>query len=146
LDWNAPTLWWLATGALVAAELATGTFYLLMLAAGCAAGAVAAHLAFGMAAQVVVAALAGGGATVLWHLKRARSPRSAPPQSNRDVNLDIGQVVQVDAWGNDGTARVTYRGASWSVRHATAGTPAPGPHMIVAVEGSQLCVAPAASH
>ena len=29
-----PTLWWLVTGAIVAAELLTGTFYLLMLAIG----------------------------------------------------------------------------------------------------------------
>ena len=36
MEWNAPMLWWLATGGLVAAELATGTFYLLMLALGLA--------------------------------------------------------------------------------------------------------------
>ena len=39
MDWNAPTWWWLAAGALVAAELATGTCYLLRLARRCAAGA-----------------------------------------------------------------------------------------------------------
>ncbi|TNF61541.1 MAG: NfeD family protein, partial [Burkholderiales bacterium] len=38
------TLWWLMTGAAVVLELLTGTFYLLMLAIGLAAGAVAAHL------------------------------------------------------------------------------------------------------
>ncbi|MEK9804034.1 MAG: NfeD family protein, partial [Curvibacter sp.] len=36
------TLWWLAAGILVAAELVTGTFYLLMLALGLGAGALAA--------------------------------------------------------------------------------------------------------
>ena len=44
MDWHASTVWWLITGGLVAAELATGTFYLLMLALGAAAAAVAAHL------------------------------------------------------------------------------------------------------
>ena len=39
MDWSASTGWWLAAGVLVAAELATGTFYLLMLALGAAAGA-----------------------------------------------------------------------------------------------------------
>ena len=43
MDLDAPSLWWLTVGALVAAELATGTFYLLMLALGAAAGAMAAH-------------------------------------------------------------------------------------------------------
>ncbi len=42
MDWNAWTFWWVAGGVLVAAELATGTFYLLMLALGCGAAAVAA--------------------------------------------------------------------------------------------------------
>ena len=37
MDWSASTVWWLAAGVLVAAELATGTFYLLMLALGCVA-------------------------------------------------------------------------------------------------------------
>ena len=38
------TGWWIAVGLLVAAEMFTGTFYLLMLAIGMTAGAVAAHL------------------------------------------------------------------------------------------------------
>ena len=42
------TLWWLMAGAAVVAELLTGTFYLLMLAIGLAAGALAAHLGVGM--------------------------------------------------------------------------------------------------
>ena len=39
-----PTLWWLVTGAIVVAELLTGTFYLLMLGLGAVAAALAAHL------------------------------------------------------------------------------------------------------
>ena len=144
MDWNAPTLWWIAAGALVAAELATGTFYLLMVALGCAAGAIAAHLGLGETAQVVTAAVLGGGATFAWHLKRQREPRAAPSESNRDVNLDIGQNVQVQAWNADGTARVHYRGAAWSVRLAAGSMAAPGAHVIVAVQGNELRVAPAA--
>jgi membrane protein implicated in regulation of membrane protease activity len=143
LDLNGPTLWWLAAGALVAAELATGTFYLLMLALGCTAGALAAHAGLGATAQVVTAAVLGGGATAAWYAKRSRAPRSAPAASNRDVNLDIGQTVHVEAWAPDGTARVSYRGASWSVRFSGTGAAAPGEHAIVAVQGSQLHVAPA---
>ncbi len=135
-------LWWLAAGALVAVELGTGTFYLLMLSLGCAAGAVAAHLGAPAAAQTVLAALLGLGATGAWHLRRQRAPGSAPAASNRDVNLDIGETVHVDAWGPDGQARVHYRGAAWSVRYAGSAAPLPGEHIIVAVEGSRLSVAP----
>ena len=143
MDWNTSTLWWLATGALVAAELATGTFYLLMLAVGAAAGALAAHAGLGSTAQVVVAALVGGGTTAGWHVRRKRRPASLPAQSNRDVNLDIGQQLHVNAWGADGSARAQYRGAAWAVRYAGSGTPVPGVFVIVALQGSELRVAPA---
>jgi len=144
LDWNAPTIWWLAAGALVAAELATGTFYLLMVALGCVAGAGAAHGDLGATAQLLAAAVVGGGATTAWHLLRSRHPRSAPAASNPDVNIDIGRTLHVDGWGSDGSARVQYRGAAWSVRYAGAGSPAPGKHVIVGLDGSELRVAPAA--
>src|SRR5512139_3910880 len=144
MGWSAPTLWWLATGALVAVEMATGTFYLLMLALGCAGAALAAHAGLAASWQVVVAALVGGGATAAWHLRRARHPRSAPAEANRDVNLDIGEHVRVDAWAADGTASVRYRGATWSAEYAGSGTPAPGEHVIVAVHGSRLSLAPPA--
>jgi membrane protein implicated in regulation of membrane protease activity len=145
MDLSAPVLWWIAAGALVAIEMATGTFYLLMLALGCAAGALLAHTGASASMQWVAAALMGGGATAVWHLKRARSPRSAPSESNRDVNLDIGQSLHVADWAPDGTARAHYRGAAWSVQFEGTGTPAPGEHVIVAVRGSQLRVAPAGS-
>jgi len=143
MDLAGSTLWWVLAGMLVVAELLSGTFYLLMLALGCAAGAVAAHAGLAPTGQLVAAALVGGGATALWHLKRARAPRSAPVESNRDANLDIGQMVLVEAWNADGTARVQYRGAAWAVRYAGEGAPAPGEHMIVSVQGSSLGVAPA---
>jgi len=142
MNWNDATLWWLAAGALVAIELATGTFYLLMLAVGAAAGALAAHLGLQTTAQVVAAALLGGGATAVWHWRRMHAPRSAPAEANRDVNMDIGETVRVDAWGSDGAARVSYRGAAWSVQYAGPGAPAPGEHTIVAVHGNRLSVAP----
>lgn len=142
MDWSASTQWWVVAGLLVAVELASGTFYLLMLAFGAAAGAIAAQLGAPTSAQLVAAALVGGGATALWHFKRFRTPRSAPAEANPDVNLDIGQSVRVDSWAADGTAQVNYRGASWSVTYRGAGVPAPGEHTIVAVHGSRLMVAP----
>jgi membrane protein implicated in regulation of membrane protease activity len=57
---NLASVWWVACGLLVAVELATGTFYLLMLALACAAAAVSAHLGSSLAVQMMTAALIGG--------------------------------------------------------------------------------------
>jgi membrane protein implicated in regulation of membrane protease activity len=137
-----PTFWWVLAGTLVAVELATGTFYLLMLALGAVAGALVSHAGFNVSAQIVASALLGALATLAWHVKRARHPQSAPVQSNRDVLLDIGQTLSVEQWDGDGTARAQYRGAAWSVRFAGEGAPLPGRFRIVSVEGSQLSVTP----
>ena len=142
MDLSTPTLWWIAAGVAVAAELATGTFYLLMIALGLVAGAVAAHLGFGQATQVVAAALIGGGATAVWHWRRFKQPQSAPSRENHDVNLDIGERVAVRAWVDDGTARVQYRGSSWTARIAPGAPMTSGEHRIVAVEGNWLVLEP----
>ncbi|HSV35687.1 MAG TPA: NfeD family protein, partial [Ramlibacter sp.] len=104
------TLWWLLTGGAVAVELVTGTFYLLMLAIGLAAGALAAHAGAPLTVQLLVAAFVGGGAVAAWYLVRGKQPQAADAAHNRDVNLDIGETVQVDAWNPDGTASIKYRG------------------------------------
>lgn len=57
MDWSLATWWWIVAGALVAAELATGTFYLLMLALGAAAAALGAHAGLSGSLQIVTAAL-----------------------------------------------------------------------------------------
>ena len=143
MDLSSSTLWWLLAGALVAAELATGTFYLLMVALGAAAGALAAHAGLSGTAQVAIASVLSAGATAVWHFRRAQAPRRAPAVANRDVNLDIGQRLQVPEWLPDGSARASYRGAMWSVRFGGSGMPAAGEHVIVAVQGSELLVQPA---
>ena len=143
MDFSDATFWWVAAGVVVAAELASGTFYLLMIALGLAAAAVAAHLGVSGTAQIVTAALVSGGATAVWHLKRARQPRSAPAASNRDVNLDIGERVQVAQWADDRTARVPYRGSVWTARLAPGAPAQAGEHRVVAVEGGGLVLVPA---
>jgi membrane protein implicated in regulation of membrane protease activity len=145
MEWSAATLWWLLAGVLVAAELATGSFYLLMLALGAAAGALAAHSGLGATAQVALAAVLGGGATAGWHFKRYSRPQSAPSPSNRDMLLDVGQTVHVPAWEQGRLTHVHYRGASWAARYEGPGEPAPGEHIIVSVHGSELHLAPAAA-
>jgi membrane protein implicated in regulation of membrane protease activity len=134
------TLWWLLAGAAVAVELLTGTFYLLMLAIGLVAGAVAAHAGASMPAQLVAAALVGGGAVAGWRFKRGRRPGEPPAQSNAAVNPDIGESLHVDHWDSDHTATVRYRGANWTVV-PFGGTPqGPGTYRVREVVGSRLVV------
>lgn len=136
------TFWWLGAGVLIAAELLSGSFYLLMLALGLAAGALAAHAGLGATAQIIVAALVGAAAVLGWHLQRRKSARTTPGvQANPDVNPDIGQIVHIDAWDDDGMARIKYRGARWTASPPDfKNTGLPGHHRIVEVRGSQLLV------
>ena len=131
---NNTTVWWLVTGALVAAELMTGTFYLLMLAIGAAAAALAAHAGAGFTAQLVMAALVGGLAAVLWRQKNLRQKKAVPTEQH----LDVGETVQVDAWDTQGTTQVKHRGASWTAVSASAQAPTPGLHRIHSIQGSRL--------
>ena len=138
------TFWWMAAGAAVAIELATGTFYLLMIALGLASGAIAAYVGLSDTTQIALAAIVGSGATALWHWSRQRHPQSLPARENRDVNIDIGEAVQVAEWAADRTARVTYRGSGWTARLQPGCAASAGPHQVIAVEGNWLVVAPAA--
>jgi membrane protein implicated in regulation of membrane protease activity len=142
---DASTLWWVITGTLVALELATGTFYLLMLALGAAAGALAAHAGLGETAQMATAAIVGFGAAAGWHFKRhqsgATSRQPLGTQADPDLALDLGQTVSVTAWKDDGSTQVSYRGAPWKARLQTPTpgvTPEPGHYRIAAMHGNLL--------
>jgi membrane protein implicated in regulation of membrane protease activity len=142
MDMSPSTFWWVAAGVAVAAELATGTFYLLMFALGLAAAALAALLGFKLPGQLVMAAVVGGGAVALWHWRRMQQPAAAPVRENRDVNIDIGERVTVAAWADDRTARVPYRGSTWTARLAPDAPAQPGEHVVQAVEGNWLVLVP----
>jgi membrane protein implicated in regulation of membrane protease activity len=137
-DWS---YWLAAAGVTVILELFSGTFYLLMIAIGLVAGAVAAFLGLGEGVALLVAAVVGVAATFV--LRRSRyGKQQQRVQAERDpnVNLDIGQTVNVPAW-QDGAARVMYRGALWDVELAPGSHAAPGPYTIREVRGSRLIVA-----
>ena len=135
------TIWWLLAGGAVALELMTGTFYLLMLAVGLAAAALAAHFGLALTAQILVAAVVGGGAVVLWHWMRSNEPKPAEAQANTDVQMDIGETVHVTHWNADGTASVKYRGAHWAVvLAATDAYPQPGFFRVKELNGNRLVV------
>lgn len=136
-------LWmiWLAlAGALVVFELFTGTFYVLMIAVGMAVGALAAVLGLGVPAQIAIAAVVGVLATGLLHRSRFGRPLKRGAARDPNVNLDIGQTLEVDTW-HDGKARVMYRGAMWDLDLAPGAIPGAGTFRIVEVQGSRLIVA-----
>ena len=134
------TIWWLLAGVAVGVELVTGTFYLLMLAAGLVAAALAAHLGATVTVQLAVAAVVGGGSVLAWRAYRQRAPSTLPAGANHDVNLDIGETVHVEAWEPDGTGAVKYRGAQWQVALMPGAAPLPGSYVIVEVVGNRLVV------
>lgn len=136
------TLWWLAAGALVVAELVTGTFYLLMVAVGLAAGAIAAHLGLPVPWQIVAAAVMGAGLVVGLHQMKKQRPGDPSPRADRNVNLDVGETVLIENWNADGTTTVKYRGATWTAIHRSGITPATGPHRVAELVGNRLLVDP----
>ena len=137
------TIWWLLAGGAVAVELMTGTFYLLLIALGLAAAALAAHAGTPLTVQMLVAAVVGGGTVVVWHWKRSKSVRPATAQANRDLQMDIGETVHVTHWNEDRTASVRYRGAQWTVVSADKQTALTSGYFTVkSLDGNRLVVHP----
>lgn len=138
------TMWFMFSGILVIFEIFTGTFYLLMLAVGFAAGGLAALAGLAMTTQLVCAGVVGLVATFV--LRQTRLGKSDNPDARRDpnINLDIGQTVAVSHWlivnGGPVTARVMHRGAAWDVELLPGETPQPGSFIIREIRGSHLFV------
>jgi len=111
-----------------------------MFAVGLAAAAIAAHLGMSLTAQLVIAALICGGAVVAWHFLRSKKMIGKKAEFNSDVNMDIGQTVQVDTWLADGTANIKYRGANWTAQLKEGSASGAGSYGIEQVIGSRLIV------
>ena len=132
--------WWIAAAALVALELGSGSFYLLMLAVGAASAALAAHLGLDPAWQAGSAAVVGAGLVLLlYRLRRRREPDDV---RNRDLALDIGAEIDVAGWDDEGRARVRWRGSDWDARSSGGQPPQPGPHIIIGLDGNTLLLQP----
>jgi membrane protein implicated in regulation of membrane protease activity len=141
MDLSPATVWWLLAAVLVALELATGTFYLLMLASGAVVGALAAYAGASSATQILLAAVVSAVAVAIWNKVHDRfSPPKIEAGANPDVNMDVGERVSVQRWNDDKTGRTAYRGSEWLVRYDGEDTPTPGVHRIVALEGNRLVV------
>ncbi|HET7833457.1 MAG TPA: NfeD family protein [Gallionella sp.] len=128
-------LWFLLALALLIAEMASGTFYMLVLAGAMCVGGLAALIGFGEPLQLTFGAIAGVAG--IWWLHRWKGARAVQADQ---ANPDFGQPVQVLNWREDGTARVYYRGAEWDAEPETADTPHAGTLYIKAMRGSKLIV------
>jgi membrane protein implicated in regulation of membrane protease activity len=123
--------WFLFALVLLGLEIATGTFYLLVLSIAMAVGGVAALLGFGMPAQLVVGALAAVVGIIV--LRRWKGTHVSDASSQ---NLDTGLPVKVLAWHDDGTARVYFRGAEWDAELDMPDSGREGTFYIKAMRGS----------
>jgi len=136
---QAGLIWWLLAGALVIAELLTGTFYLLMIALGCLAGGSAHLLELSVTAQLAIAAAVALGALLLLRRSRLTAARGRDALRNPDNNFDLGAVLQVEAWQGR-RARAFYRGAQWDVELAEGENAAAQWYEIKEMRGNLLIV------
>lgn len=134
------TIWWLLAGALIAAELVSGTFYLLMVAVGFVAAALSAHAGASLAIQLSVAALVSTCLVVVWWRYKKEDVTQPKATANHDLNMDIGEIVDVQQWNENGSSQVKYRGANWQVSLHSGQPLSPGKHKIIEVVGSRLIV------
>jgi len=125
--------WFLLALVLFGLEMATGTFYLLMLAVAMTVGGAAALLGLGLPVQFGLAALAGVIGTII--LRRWKGSRSSDAASQ---SLDTGQPVRILSWHDDGTVRVYYRGAEWDAELEASDSGHEGVFYIKAMRGSIL--------
>lgn len=116
------TTWMIIAGILAGAEMITGTFYLLVLAVGAGAGALADYA--GVSSVTIQIAIAVAVSVVGYFAVRTFIPKKTMQKAamNPGLNIDIGSTVRIDGVNDDGTARVTYRGAVWRARVLDAAT------------------------
>lgn len=149
--------YWFGLAALaLIGEALSGTFYLLLVAVALVAAGIAAYFALAFGLQLAICAIViVAGALVLRRVGVLKLRGDST--TNANVNLDIGQLVTVEAWESDGTARVWYRGAHWQAKlmqsaaaaagatvaqTSTISSPQPGRYRIAGIRGSLLLLEP----
>jgi membrane protein implicated in regulation of membrane protease activity len=129
--------WVIAGFVLVITELASGTFYLLVLGIAAFAGAGVAYAGGALVWQSLVSAVVAVAGVVWVHQYRKRTV-SSPMRG-----LDVGQPAAFESWVNKGAghARVKYRDALWDAQVAGGVAGEPGEILyITSVDGNTLKV------
>ena len=130
------SLWWIAGFLLLAGELLTGTFYLLILGATALLSGIASYFGCPAWGQWLLASgLATAGCLVVNRFKKA--PMQA---ANTTQNLDAGQAVRLLEQLDGTHLRVHYRGADWQARLDSPCAEAPATLYILHVEANTLIV------
>ena len=113
---------------------------MLMIALGFVAAGLAHWAGLGLDSQLAIAALVAAAAVFV--LRRSRFGRKVRKDAlhNPDVNLDIGETLNVSVW-QDRRARTNYRGAQWDVELAPGEPEDARLYEITALRGSCLIVA-----
>lgn len=125
--------WFLLALVLLVLEMATGTFYMLVLSIALGVGGAVALLGLNLPLQLTCSAVTGIVGTVI--LRRAKFGR---PDTASSQGLDVGQPVQPLTWRDDGSLRVFYRGAEWNAELESADMPRDQSLYIKAMRGSTL--------
>lgn len=102
------SIWWILGFALIIGEMATGTFYLLILGASALLTGCVAWFGIGEELQWLVASVIAVLGSIGINRYRAKHPQT----SNPTQNLDIGQRVTLVSQ-HEGQLRVRYRGTEW---------------------------------
>lgn len=127
-------IYWLVLGLiLLGLEMATGTFYLLIVAVGMAVGGLVAWLGASVVWQLILCAITVVAGTLI--LQSWKAKQKVVSVNN---NFDIGQPVKIIKWHDNGTARVSYRGSEWDAELQSADAPRDGQFYIAAMHGSGL--------
>lgn len=129
--------WFLLAFGLLALEMATGTFYMLIVSIALGLAGIAALLGLNLPLQITLSAVASILGTVI--LRRMKGIRTGKMISQ---SLDIGQSVRVISWREDGVARVYYRGTEWDAELESPCSSRDGVLYIKAVQGSKLILTP----
>lgn len=133
--------WFLLAFGLLALEMATGTFYMLIVSIALGLAGIAALLGLNLPLQITLSAVASIiGTVILRHMKGMRTGKMI------SQSLDIGQSVRVISWLEDGVARVHYRGTEWDAELESSSVPRDGVLYIKAIQGSKLILTPYKPH
>lgn len=129
------SMWWILGLVLVVCEMASGTFYLLILGASALLTGCVAWFGISEEVQWLVASVIAATGSFTVNRYRAAHPQT----SNPTQNLDIGQRVTLVSQ-HEGQLRVRYRGTEWQAELAQPLEPIPETLFIQAVHGNLLIV------
>ena len=138
MDTYSTYAWLIIAAVFIATEIATGTFYLLMLAIAAVVTWFAERMGASFLAQTIVFLLASIVLCFLVHQYRRKLHLTEPDNIAND--LDAGELVNGTDWHN-GVGSTHYRGAKWQVASINPqDVLLDGTYAIVKFEGSRLLV------